>query len=105
MNESYSLIYGFVGMIIGIRGIYGLWRFKEGKGADFFYWPWFKPINEERAAQLNWFAKYSWWKSSIMWVGSKDKPTIFERYYLFIGSVLQVVVGCLGLILVWLKLS
>lgn len=108
MNQfTSSYLFALVCILIGLRGGHGLWSFFQGMGCEFYYLPWFnkKYYDEKRLQGHNWFVRYSAWRSNVMWVWVKKNPSNFEKYYLLYGSLMQVFIGILGIILLIMKLS
>jgi len=97
VKSAWLLLFG------GLVCVKGLWNgrnYFQGKGAKFYHMPYYETMR--KMSDFSWYQRYLLWDSTLLWVGIKGSPNRVERLYLFILSVLQVLVGA---VMVSLSLS
>jgi len=92
----------YIFLVLGIlligTGVYGIIRFIQGKGAHFHHYPWYQKTLQNLPPNLHWWSRYVLWSNNLFFVGTKAHASRFERFYLIVGSVTQLVTG---LVMLW----
>ncbi len=76
-------------LLILVRGLWGFGCFVSGRGAKYYNFR----LSESTRHDLTWFQEYVLWKSTLLWVGTKNNPNNSERVYLLVLSTSQIVAG------------